>query len=127
MNELTKAEEQVMQVLWQIKKGFVKDIIEEFSEPKPAYNTISTIVRILVRKKIVDYVSYGKSHQYFPLVSKDAYKTTFFNGFLKRYFSSSFQNLVSFFSRENGLTISELENLKQIMEIEIEKKRKNKN
>ena len=73
MKELTKAEEQIMQILWRIKKGFVHDILSEMDEPLPAYNTVSTIVRILEKKKFVDYIAFGKTHEYFPLVSKKEY------------------------------------------------------
>ena len=73
--ELTKAEEQIMQVLWTLEKAFVKDIIEELPEPKPAYNTVSTIVRILQEKGFVSHKAYGKSHEYFPIISKEQYST----------------------------------------------------
>ena len=71
MKELTKAEDQIMQILWNLEKGFVNDIIEKMEEPKPAYNTVSTIVRILVKKEFVGFKAYGKSHQYYPLIDKD--------------------------------------------------------
>ena len=77
MKELTKAEEQIMQILWDLEKGFVKDIVERFPEPKPAYNTVSTIVRILEQKGFVDHTAYGKTHEYFPLVGKSDYTRTF--------------------------------------------------
>ena len=124
MKELTKAEEQIMQILWKIEKGFVNDIIEKIPEPKPAYNTISTIVRILVKKKIVGYKSYGKSHQYYPLISEDEYKSVFFKGFMKNYFSNSFKGLVSYFSKEKDISIQDLEELKSLMDEEIEKRKK---
>ena len=74
MKELTKAEEQVMQILWDMEKGFVKDLLEKFPEPKPAYNTVSTICRILENKGFINHKAYGKSHQYFPLVSRGLYQ-----------------------------------------------------
>jgi predicted transcriptional regulator len=77
IKELTKAEEQVMQILWEIKKGFVKEVIEKMSEPKPAYNTVSTIIRILEKKGFVGYNSFGKTHEYFPLIAKDEYRSFF--------------------------------------------------
>ena len=90
MRELTRAEEQVMQVLWKLEKGFVKDILEHFDDPKPAYNTVSTIVRILQSKGFVDYTAYGRTHEYFPLVSKEEYSKFHMSSFVKDYFSNSF-------------------------------------
>ncbi|HYF69392.1 MAG TPA: BlaI/MecI/CopY family transcriptional regulator [Ohtaekwangia sp.] len=111
MKELTKAEDQVMQILWKIQKGVVKDIIEEMPEPKPAYNTVSTIVRILETKGFVDHKAYGKTHEYFPLVSRDKYTKFYLNNLIKGYFNGSFQNLVSFFAKENKLNAGEVEKL----------------
>lgn len=111
MTELTKAEEQVMQVLWEIEKGFVKDILEKFPKPKPAYNTVSTIVRILEKKGFIDHVAYGKTHEYHPLISKDSYKSFFLKSMMTGYFNGSFKNLISFFARENNLNIKEVEEL----------------
>jgi len=124
MKELTKAEEQVMQILWKIKKGFVNDILAELDEPKPAYNTVSTIVRILEKKQIVSYKAYGKSHEYFPLISKKEYTKSFLNGFMDNYFSNSYKQLVSFFSKDSNLSIRELEEIKLLMEEQIEKQKK---
>lgn len=123
MKELTKAEEQVMQILWRIEKGFVNDILENFPNPKPAYNTVSTIVRILEKKNFVSHKAYGKTHEYFPLVSKKTYTKSFLNGFLSNYFSSSHKQLVSFFSSENDLSVAELEEIKQLMEDQIKKQK----
>ena len=111
LKALTKAEDQVMQILWDLKSGFVKDIIEQMPEPKPAYNTISTIVRILETKGFVDHKAYGKTHEYFPLISKEKYTKFYLNNMLKGYFDGSFQNLVSFFAKENKLDANELEKL----------------
>lgn len=113
MKELTKAEEQIMQILWDLEKGFVKDIVERFPEPKPAYNTVSTIVRILEQKGFVDHTAFGKTHEYFPLVGKSDYTRTFMKNFMRNYFSGSFREMVSFFAREDNLTISELDELMQ--------------
>ncbi|MFP4470775.1 MAG: BlaI/MecI/CopY family transcriptional regulator [Bacteroidales bacterium] len=123
IKELTKAEEQVMQVLWKIKKGFVKDILEYFPEPRPAYNTVSTIVRILEKKEFVGHKAYGKSHEYFPLISKKEYTKTFLNGFIRNYFSDSYKQMVSFFSRENNLSIEELEEIRALMDEQIKEKK----
>ncbi|PIB37079.1 transcriptional regulator [Reichenbachiella sp. 5M10] len=111
MKELTKAEQQVMQVLWQIEQGVVHDIIEKLPTPKPAYNTISTIVRILVKKEFVGFTAHGKTHQYYPLVSKDDYSKQFLNTFIGGYFGGSFKNLVSFFVKEENMDIDDLDAL----------------
>jgi len=116
MKDLTKAEEQVMHILWNLEKGFVKDIIEQFPEPKPAYNTVSTIVRILERKEFVGYKAFGKTHQYFPLVRKEAYTKYTANRLVDSYFDGSFKNLVSFFVRDNDMTVKEMDQLMQIIE-----------
>lgn len=111
IKELTKAEDQVMQVLWKLEKAFVKDIIEALPSPKPAYNTVSTIVRILETKGFVDHTAYGKTHEYYPLISKEEYSKFYLNSMLKGYFDNSFENLVSFFAKENNLSITDIEKL----------------
>lgn len=111
MKELTKAEEQIMQELWILEKAFVKEIVDKLPEPKPAYNTVSTIIRILERKGFVDHFAYGKTHQYFPLVSKTDYTKSYFRNFLSGYFSNSFQEMVSFFAKEDKMSLSELEEI----------------
>lgn len=123
MKELTKAEEQLMQILWKIGKGFVNDILEELPEPRPAYNTVSTIIRILEKKGFVDHRAYGKSYEYFPRVSKKEYTRSYFNHFLKNYFGNSYREMVSFFTNDNNLDISELEAMKQAMAEEIIRKK----
>jgi predicted transcriptional regulator len=122
MKQLTKAEEQVMQVLWELKKAYVRDIIERLPNPNPAYNTVSTIVRILERKGFVGYVAYGKAHEYFPLIEKMTYRKTFFKVVLKNYFENSYQSLASFFTSEQNLSLNELEEMKELIESEIERK-----
>ncbi|MFO7978732.1 MAG: BlaI/MecI/CopY family transcriptional regulator [Bacteroidales bacterium] len=124
MKELTKAEEQVMQILWEMKAGFVKDIRAQFRDPKPAITTVSTIIRILEQKGFVGHRAYGKSHEYFPLVEKKTYTRVMMKGILLKYFSNSLRQMVSFFSKEKGLTVSELEELKQIIEEEIHKQQR---
>jgi BlaI family transcriptional regulator, penicillinase repressor len=111
LKELTKAEDQVMQILWNIQKGFVKDIIEQMPSPKPAYNTVSTIVRILETKGFVDHKAYGKTHEYYPIVSREKYTKFYLNNLIKGYFNGSFQNLVSFFAKENKMDTMEMEKL----------------
>ena len=123
MRELTRAEEQVMQVLWKIEKGFVKDILEHFNDPKPAYNTVSTIVRILQEKGFVDHKAYGRTHEYFPVVSRDEYSRSHLKTFVKDYFSNSFESMVSFFASEKGISLNEMEEIMKIMETEIKKQK----
>ncbi len=127
MKELTKAEEQVMQVLWQIEKGFVNDILEHYKDPKPAYNTVSTIVRILEKKGFVSHHSFGKTHQYYPLMTKKEYTQKYFKGFMKNYFSNSYQALASFLSNDKNISIEDLEEMKNLMESEIDKQKSGKN
>lgn len=108
-----------MQILWRIEKGFVKDILENMPEPKPAYNTVSTIVRILEKKGFVGHKAYGKTHEYFPLVDKNEYSNNLMKSMVKNYFSNSFQQMVSFFASNKKLSLNELEEIKNIMESEI--------
>ena len=123
MRELTRTEEEIMQVLWQVKKGFVKDILERFDDPKPAYNTVSTIVRILQEKGFVDHKAYGRTHEYFPIVSKDEYSKSHLNTFVNNYFSNSFGKMVSFFAEEKEISIKEMEEIMKIMEGEVKKQK----
>jgi len=113
MRELTKAEDQVMQVLWKLEKAFVKDIIEQLPEPKPAYNTVSTIIRILENKGFVDHISYGKTYEYYPIVSKESYSKFTVQNVLQNYFGGSMQNLVSFFAKSENLSLQEIEALQK--------------
>jgi BlaI family transcriptional regulator, penicillinase repressor len=123
MRELTRAEEQVMQVLWKIKKGFVKDILEHFDEPKPAYNTVSTIVRILQEKGFVSHTAYGRTHEYYPVVTKDDYSKSHLRLFVRDYFSNSFEKMVSFFARDKGISVREMEEIMKIMEEEMKRQK----
>jgi BlaI family penicillinase repressor len=123
MKELTKAEEQIMQVLWDLEKGFVKDVIEKLPEPKPAYNTVSTIVRILEKKKFVGHKAYGKTHEYYPLVGRDEYKKKFVRSFVRRFFGDSFPEMVSFFAGGRDMSLEELENVRRLLDEEIERQR----
>lgn len=111
MKELTKAEEQVMQLLWQLGKTSVKDIIDEMPEPKPAYNTVSTIVRILEKKGFVDHEPYGKGYLYFTTIEKSEYTRKFLRNVVSNYFNGSVKDLVSFFAREDKLDINDVEEL----------------
>jgi len=111
MKQLTKAEEEVMQILWQLQKCNVASIINELPEPKPAYNTVSTIVRILESKGFVDHEQEGKGYLYFPLVPKSEYSNQSINKLVDRYFQGSFKSMVSFFMKNNDMSLSELEGI----------------
>ena len=115
IRELTRAEEDVMQVLWRLKKAFIKEILEKFDEPKPAYSTISTIIRILQDKGFVNYRAYGRTYQYFPVISKDDYRKAQMNNFVRDYFSNSYQKMVSFFAREDSITVKDMEDIMEMM------------
>ena len=111
MNILTKAEEQVMQILWELEEGFVKDLLQHFPDPKPAYNTVSTIIRILEKKGFVDHRSFGKSHQYYPLVSRDEYRNERFSNLMKDYFNNSLKQVLSHFGKSGSLDIREADEI----------------
>jgi len=111
MNELTKAEEEVMHYLWNFKECLVRDIVDSMPEPKPAYNTVSTIVRILEKKEFVGHKENGKSYLYFPLVSKDEYTKFSIKNLIQGYFGGSYKKAVSFFVKEEKLSVNEMENL----------------
>ena len=123
MKELTKAEEQIMQYIWGIEKGFLKDIVDQFPEPKPAYTTISTVVRVLVKKGFIGFNSYGKINEYYPLIQKSEYTKIFMKGIIKNFFNSSTQKLVSFFTGDSDLSLSELEQMKKAIEEQMEKRK----
>ena len=115
MKQLTKAEEDIMQILWLLKKANVKSRIEQISEPKPAYNTVSTIVRILESKGFVGYEKQGKGHVYFPIVEKNDYSNQSINKLVDNYFQGSFKSMVSFFMKKNDMSMKDLESvLKEI-------------
>ncbi|RYY84313.1 MAG: BlaI/MecI/CopY family transcriptional regulator [Chitinophagaceae bacterium] len=115
MKTLTKAEEQVMQALWKVKEGFIRDILDTLPEPKPHQNTIATLLKILVEKGFAAIRVIGRQHQYYPLVSKSAYSKSSLKNMIKNYFSGSYTEAVSFMVQENGLSVDDLEALvKQI-------------
>ncbi len=109
MKQLTKAEEDIMQILWKLEKANVKAIIEQFPNPKPAYNTVSTMVRILENKGFVDYEKQGKGHTYFPVVKQHEYSNQSINKLVDNYFQGSFKSMVSFFMKKNDIDIQEME------------------
>jgi len=121
MKELTKAEEQIMQYLWKLEKAFLKDIVDEFPEPKPAYTTISTVIRVLVKKEVIAYNTYGKIHEYYPLITKSEYFGSHFKGIVKSFFNGSMTKFASFFTNEKDLNLSELEEIKKMVEDKISK------
>ena len=116
MEELTKSEERIMQVLWKLKKAFVKDIIDELDdEPKPPYNTISSIVRLLEKKGYVNYKAYGKTYEYFPAITKDQYTKTTFSKLFSGYFNNSPASLLSFMVKEEKLSEKDIEEIKKVI------------
>jgi BlaI family transcriptional regulator, penicillinase repressor len=119
MKELTKAEEQLMQYLWELKKGFLKDLVEKFPEPKPAYTTVSTVIRVLTRKKFIGYKSYGKVYEYFPLVDKEDYLRKHLKIDIRNYFDGSIANFASFFANDKELDLTELEKIRKVVEEQI--------
>ncbi len=123
---LTRAEEQIMQILWEMKEGIVRDILDRFDDPRPARNTVSTVVRILEKKGFVGHKAYGNTYLYFPLVSKSEYSKSQLFGLLEGYFNNSFPVMASFFAREKDLTIKELEELLEDTKKELSKRKKRK-
>jgi len=121
--ELTRAEEQIMHILWDKGPALVHDILKEFPDPKPAYNTVSTIIRILEQKGFVDHKAYGRTYEYFPLITKKEYTKTYFGSFVANYFGNSFKSVANFFTAEENLSIKELEEIRQLIEEEIRKQK----
>jgi len=119
MKKLTHAEEQIMQVLWELEKGFVNDIMSQLPDPKPAYNTVSTIVRILEQKGFIAHKAYGRTHEYYPLINKDEYSREYLDNFTQNYFSNSYKALASFFAQSETLSMKELEEIKVLVEEQI--------
>jgi len=111
MKTLTKAEEQVMHAVWKIKEGFIRDVLEAMPVPKPHQNTVSTILKILMEKEFVGIKVFGRQHQYYPLVSKDAYSKLSIKSLVKGYFGGSFSEAVSFMVKENSISVEDLETL----------------
>ncbi len=111
MKTLTKAEEQVMQVLWNVKEGFIRELLNEMPEPKPHQNTLATILKILVDKEFVGIRVYGRQHQYYPLISKEVYSKSSMKNLVKNFFGGSFSEAVSFMVKENNISMEDLEAL----------------
>ncbi|UYW02403.1 BlaI/MecI/CopY family transcriptional regulator [Flavobacterium agricola] len=115
MEKLTNKEEEIMHIIWQIQKGFINDILEEMPEPKPHYNTLSTIVRLLEDKGFLAHKSYGKSHQYYPIITLDKYRSKYVDESLKKYFSNSVSNLISHFVKDEKLSENEIQEILEII------------
>ena len=116
MEKLTNKEEEIMHILWKLEKAFVKDVLAEIKEDKPHYNTLSTIIRNLEEKAYVGYNAYGKTHQYFPIVSKEDYKKRFMTVAIDNYFNNSYKNVVSFFAKEEKISVEELKEIIALIE-----------
>lgn len=118
IKDLTKAEEQLMQVLWRLEKAFVKELIDELPEPKPAYTTVSTVIRVLESKGFIGYEAFGRTHRYYPLISKEEYKRYETEKLLGNYFGNSVQDMFSFFLKEDKIGLGDMDEiLKMINQI----------
>ncbi len=111
MKRLTRKEEELMKILWKLEKAFVKDIVEFYPDPKPHYNTVSSLVRLLQDKGVIGYTQYGNTYQYHPLISKEEYRSSFMSQVVSDYFDNSYKSAVAFFVKEKGLSDSEIEEL----------------
>lgn len=123
---LTKAEEQVMHILWDMEEGLIKDIRDRFEDPKPARNTVSTVVRVLEKKGFIDHKAYSNVHSYYPVVSKTDYSKNQLFGLLESYFDNSFPAMASFFAMEKDLSMKELDELLDDTRKEIKRNKKKK-
>lgn len=110
MKKLTNREEEIMQVLWEIKKGYVKDVVALLSN-EPHYNTVSTTIRKMESKGFIKHIAYGKTHEYYPAISKVNYRKGFMNKTIHNYFENSYKNAVSFFAKEEKITVEELKEI----------------
>lgn len=121
LKKLTAAEEEIMQIMWDLGSGFVKDVIDRMPDPKPPYNTVSTVIRVLEKKGFVSHKQYGNTYEYFPLVDRNEYAKVHFRGFLSNYFNNSFPKMAAFFARENNLSLKDLEEIMRLTEEELKK------
>ena len=124
MQQLTNAEEQVMEHLWKLEKAFMKDLLEAYPKPKPATTTIATLLKRMIDKQFVAYAEFGNSREYYPLVKKTDYFSKHVNGLISNFFNNSASQFASFFTTETNLSQTELEDLKKIIDSEILKKKK---
>jgi len=111
IRSLTRAEAEIMRILWQLEKAFIKDILARMPDPKPAYNTVSTFIRILEKKNVIDHITYGNTHQYFPLITEQEYKRHEIQQLMVNYFDNSVENLVSFFVDDNNLKTKDFDEI----------------
>ena len=111
IRSLTRAEAEIMKILWQLEKAFIKDILALMPDPKPAYNTVSTFIRILEKKNVIDHITYGNTHQYFPLITEQEYKRHEIQQLMVNYFDNSVENLVSFFVSDNNLKTKDFDEI----------------
>ncbi|MBT8281939.1 MAG: BlaI/MecI/CopY family transcriptional regulator [Muriicola sp.] len=116
MKKLTNKEEEVMKILWKLKKAFVKEILAEIEDDKPHYNTLSTIVRNLEDKEYVGHEAFGNTHRYFPLISMEAYRKRFVNATIADFYDNSYKSLVSFFAKEEKISVEELKEIIELIE-----------
>lgn len=116
MEKLTNKEEEVMRILWQLRKAFVKEVVAELADPKPHYNTISTIIRNMEDKGFIKHQAFGKTFQYYPVISKEEYKKGFMKKTIQNYFENSYKNVVSFFAKEEKISVEELKEIIAIIE-----------
>ena len=116
MEKLTNKEEEIMHILWKLEKAFVKDVMAEIKDDKPHYNTLSTIIRNLEDKGYVSHTAYGKTHQYYPIVKKEDYRKQFMSTAIDNYFNNSYKNMVSFFAKEEKISVEELKEIIQLIE-----------
>ena len=115
VSDLTRAELELMQVIWKKEKVLVHDILDDLPEPKPAYNTVSTLVRVLEKKGFVGHKAYGKTYEYYPLVSKEDYTSRYMNGVLNNFFDGSLSRLVSFFSSNKSISVEETDKILEML------------
>ena len=124
MIKLTQQEEIIMKHLWKLEKGFMKDLVEEFPEPRPAYTTIATVLTRMIDKGFVDYKQYGKVREYYPVLKKTDYFARYVGNIVKDFFNNSPAQFASFFTDKNDMSLAELEELKKLVESQIKKKKK---
>ncbi len=117
METLTRKEEEIMQILWDLKEAFVKDIINKMPDPKPPYNTISSVVRILEKKGFVAHKAFGKTYLYHPVIEKKAYRKHAFKNLIKSYFGGSYKNVISYLVKDEELTEKDIEELNELKEL----------
>ena len=116
MDKLTNKEEEIMQVLWKLKKAFVKEVVAELPKPRPHYNTVSTVIRKMEDKGFINHEAFGNTHRYYPAISKDAYRKGYFSNAINNYFENSYKNVVSFFANEEKISVEELQEIIKIIE-----------